>query len=57
MTNEKISKDEEIGFHKGAVNTLINERNELIKLAKITEELIKFHLEELKKLGVNVETK
>lgn len=25
------SKDEEIGFHKGALNTLVNERNELIK--------------------------
>ncbi|MDP2947163.1 MAG: hypothetical protein Q8N88_03535 [Nanoarchaeota archaeon] len=51
------SKEEQIGYHKGAIGTLVNERNELLKIASITESLIKAHLEELKKLGVNVEIK
>jgi hypothetical protein len=33
----KISKDEEIGFHKGSLNTLAAERNELLKMAQIVE--------------------
>ncbi|MFA4960297.1 MAG: hypothetical protein WC548_01405 [Candidatus Pacearchaeota archaeon] len=54
---EEMRKDEKIGYHKGAVNTLINERNELLKIASVTENLIKAHLEELKKLGVSIEKK
>ena len=27
----KMSKEEEIGFHKGSVNTLVAERGELVK--------------------------
>lgn len=52
---EEISKDEQIGFHKGAVNTLVAERNELIRLAQITESLIKAHLKALEELGVKIE--
>ncbi len=52
-----MSREEMIGYHKGAINTLINERNEMIKIAQITENLIKAHVEELKKLGVNLEQK
>lgn len=51
---EKMSKDEQIGFHKGAVSTLVKEREELIKLVKIVEQLIQMHLGALKKLGVDV---
>ncbi|MDO8508596.1 MAG: hypothetical protein Q7S27_02830 [Nanoarchaeota archaeon] len=51
---EKISKDEEIGYHKGAINTLIAERNELLKIASITESLISAHVKELEKLGVKI---
>ena len=53
----EMTKDEQIGYHKGAIQTLMNERNELIKIAQVTESLIKAHLEELKKLGVDVGTK
>jgi len=49
-----MSKDEMIGFHKGSIQTLVNERNELAKIVQITEALIKAHLEELKKLGVEI---
>jgi hypothetical protein len=51
------SKDEEIGFHKGALSTLINERNELIKMAQIVEQIMGGHLKRLEELGVKIEKK
>lgn len=50
----EMSQEEVIGFHKGSIQTLINERNELVKIIQITEALIKAHVEELKKLGVEI---
>jgi len=53
--NEKMhSKEEQIGFHKGSLNTLFGERNELIKLIQATESLMQTHLKELEKLGVKI---
>jgi len=52
--NQDVSKEEKIGYHKGAIQTLVNERNEMIRIAQVTESLIKAHLEELRKLGVNI---
>ena len=54
MAAEKISKDEKIGFHKGAIQTLAGERVELIKILSITENLMQAHAKELEKLGVNL---
>ena len=58
MTKEdkktEMSKDEQIGFHKGSIQTLVNERNEMIKIVQVTESLIKAHIEELKKPGVEI---
>ncbi len=54
--NVKMSREEQTGFHKGAIQTLINERNELIRIAQIAESLIKAHVEELKKLGIKLES-
>ena len=50
----EMSKEEMAGFHKGSIQTLINERNELVKIIQITEALIKAHMDELKKLGVEI---
>lgn len=50
----KMSKDERIGFHKGAINTLMAERNELLRLVNVTESLINAHISELGKLGVKL---
>ncbi len=58
MAQEKqpqISKEEQIGFHKGAVNTLVAERNELIRLVQVTESLLQAHLKSLQELGVKIE--
>jgi|TARA_Y100000310_G_scaffold121029_1_gene119795 hypothetical protein len=48
----EVSKEEEAGYHKGALNTLVNERNELLKLVQITEALMQAHMKRLEELGV-----
>ena len=50
-----ISQDEQIGFHKGSLNTLVKERQELVKIVSITEQLISAHIKALKDLGVDIE--
>ena len=50
-----MSKDEQVGFHKGAINTLIAERNELIKIIQVTEGLMQAHAQELEKLSVKLQ--
>ena len=55
MAEEKMSKDEQIGFHKGALSTLAKERQELIKMLGIVEQLMQLHVQELKKLGIDLE--
>jgi len=49
-----MSKEMEIGFHQGALNTLVNERSELIKMAQVTEKLMQVHMKRLEELGVRV---
>ena len=50
-----VSKDEQIGIHKGALSTLAKERQEFGRLLSIVEQLMRMHIEELKKLGVDLE--
>ena len=50
----QISKDEEIGFHKGALNTLAAERNELFKMMQNVEAIMQAHLKRLEELGVKI---
>jgi len=52
-----MSKEMEIGFHQGALNTLINERNELVRMIQQTEMVMQAHLKRLEELGVKVNTK
>ena len=52
-----MSRDEQIGYHKGAIATLIAERNELLRLVSITESLLQAHLQELEKLGIKLPVK
>ena len=49
---DNISKEEEIGFHKGAVNILMAERNELVKMIGNVEAIASAHVRRLKELGV-----
>ena len=52
MTGAKVSKDEQIGFHKGAIQTLVGEQQEITKILQMTQGLIQAHVAELEKLGV-----
>jgi hypothetical protein len=50
----KSSKEELIGFHKGALATLTKEREEFLRVLQIVEQLMQMHVKELKKLGVDL---
>ncbi len=52
----ELSKDMEIGFHQGALNTLINERNELIKVIQQVENVMQAHMKRLEELGIKIKT-
>lgn len=52
---ESASKEEQIGFHKGALSTLAKEREEMQKILAIVEQLMQMHIKGLKDLGVDLE--
>jgi hypothetical protein len=49
------SQDEQVGFHKGALSTLAKEREEMLKILNIVEQLMQMHVAALKELGVDLE--
>jgi hypothetical protein len=53
----EISKEEEIGVHKGSLNTLAAERMELVKMLQNVETIMQAHLKRLEELGVKIESK
>ena len=53
---ETEGKEQEIGYHKGALDTLTKEKKELSRLLNIVEQLIQMHAGALKEEGVDVDT-
>ena len=53
---QPTSKEEQIGFHKGALSTLAKERQELSRILGIVEQLMQMHIGELKELGVDLQS-
>ena len=51
----EVSKDEQIGFHKGSLTTLAKEREEMKRILDIVEQLMQMHVKALKDLGVDLE--
>lgn len=51
---QDASKQEQIGFHKGALSTLAKEREEMAKILNIVEQLMQMHIKALKELGVDL---
>ena len=51
---EESSNEEKIGFHKGSLATLTKEREELMRILQIVEQLMQMHIKELKSLGVDL---
>ena len=52
----KVSKEQEIGHHQGALSTLMNERNELVKMIQNVEMVMQAHIKRLEELGVKIQT-
>ncbi|MBI2573479.1 hypothetical protein HYV86_06455 [Candidatus Woesearchaeota archaeon] len=53
-SNQDSSPQERIGFHKGSLATLSKEREEMLRILQIVEQLMQMHVQELKKLGVDL---
>ncbi len=51
----KMADEEKVGFHKGALTTLAKERQELMRILQIVEQLMQVHIKSLKDLGVDIE--
>ena len=49
-----VSKEEQIGFHKGSLSTLAKERQELSKILNIVEQLMQMHVKALQELGIDL---
>ena len=54
-SSKDVSKDEQIGFHKGSLSTLAKERQELARLLQIVEQLMQMHVAALSELGVDLQ--
>jgi len=50
----KMTGEQEVGFHKGALNTLVAERNELVKMVGNVEAIASAHVKRLEELGVKM---
>ncbi|MBI2134890.1 hypothetical protein HYU09_02790 [Candidatus Woesearchaeota archaeon] len=55
MANKSSGREEQIGFHKGALTTLAKEREEMLRILQIVEQLMQMHLKGLKELGVDLQ--
>lgn len=55
MAEEQRNVQEQIGFHKGALATLAKEREEMLRIVSIVEQLMSAHIKALKELGVDIE--
>ena len=54
MADKDKSAEEQIGFHKGALTTLAKEREEMLRILQIVEQLMQMHIKELNTLGVDL---
>jgi|TARA_B100002003_G_C14083087_1_gene521040 hypothetical protein len=55
MAKKEASKEEQIGYHKGSLTTLAKEREEMLRILQIVEQLMQMHLKGLKDLGVDLQ--
>ena len=56
INSTPVSKEMEIGYHQGTLNTLLNERNELIRLIQQIESIMQAHIKRLEEMGVKIQT-
>ncbi len=48
------TKEEQIGFHKGSLATLAKERQEMMRILGVVEQLMQMHVKALQDLGVDL---
>jgi hypothetical protein len=51
-----VSQQEQIGFHKGSLMTLSKERQELMRILTIVEQLMQMHAAALQEMGIKLDT-
>ncbi len=51
---QEVSKEERIGFHKGAISVLAKERAEMLRIVSVVEQLMQMHIKALADLGVDI---
>jgi hypothetical protein len=49
-----MAKEEQIGFHKGSITTLLKEREEMVRMVGVIDKLLGAHAKALQDLGVNL---
>lgn len=55
MDPDEIDDEQQtIGYHKGALETLSKEREELSRILNIVEQLMQMHISSLQDLGVDI---
>ena len=55
-TGSDVSQQEQVGFHKGSLMTLSKERQELMRILTIVEQLMQMHAAALNEMGVKMDT-
>ena len=53
-TGAQPPKDEIIGYHKGSIAVLTKEREEMLRIVQITEQLLQMHMKGLADQGVDL---
>ncbi|MBS3076452.1 hypothetical protein J4481_01785 [Candidatus Pacearchaeota archaeon] len=53
----KMTKEQEVAFHQGALTTLNNERAELFKIIQNVELVMQAHIKRLEEMGIKIQTK
>jgi len=56
-TAQQMPKEMEIGFHQGALNTLVGERHALTEMIGHVEARMQSHIKRLEELGVSTQKK
>jgi len=52
----KLPKEQEIAFHKGALQSLAAEYNELVRMLQNVQAIMQAHIKRLEELGVKIQT-
>ena len=53
---QKLPKEQEIAFHKGSLQSLAAEYNELVRMLQNVQAIMQAHIKRLEELGVKIQT-